>query len=315
VNARAIAQVRSFNRTVAEGIGFLADRFLGRARALGEARLLWEIGADGADVRALRTRLGLDSGYVSRLLRSLERQRLVRVRVSAADRRVRRAHLTNTGLAERAELDRRSDAVAQRMLQPLTEPQRAAFVAAVTEVERLLHASMVRFAVEDPTTPDAKWCFAQYFAELDARFKAGFDPALSISADAHELTPPAGALLIARLRGRPVGCGALKLHRKAPAELKRMWIAPEARGLGLGRRLLHELEQRARHAGVSVIRLETNRALREAITLYRRSGYVEVDAFNEEPYAHHWFEKRLTRVLTKRGNQASATSTAASKVD
>jgi DNA-binding MarR family transcriptional regulator/GNAT superfamily N-acetyltransferase len=294
MDALAIAQVRSFNRTVTEGIGALDDRFLSRARPLGEARLLWEIGPDGAEVRALRARLSLDSGYVSRLLRSLTQQGLVRVRATKDDRRVRSAVLTKAGLAERAELDRRSDALALRILEPLSKRQRAALVAAMTEVERLLQSSMVRFAIEDPTTPDARWCFEQYFGELDARFDGGFDPALSISADAHELTPPAGALLIARLRDRPVGCGALKHHRDAPAELKRMWIAPAARGLGLGRRLLHELEQHARKAGVTVLRLETNRALSEAVVLYRQSGYVEVAAFNDEPYAHHWFEKLLT---------------------
>ena len=154
--------------------------------------------------------------------------------------------------------------------------------------------SIVQFSLEEPTTDDARWCLGQYFAELDARFEAGFDPALSITADAHELTPPAGALLIARLRGEPVGCGALKFHGDAPAELKRMWIAPAARGLGVGRRLLQELEQYARASGATVVRLETNRTLREAIALYRRSGYVEVEAFNSEPYAHHWFEKRLS---------------------
>ena len=72
-----------------------------------------------------------------------------------------------------------------------------------------------------------------------------------------------------------------------------MWIEPVARGIGLGRRLLEELERHAREAGVAVLRLETNRALREAIALYERSGYVEVAAFNDEPYADHWFEKRL----------------------
>ena len=163
----------------------------------------------------------------------------------------------------------------------------------MTDDERRLRASMVRIAIEDPTTPDARWCIEQYFAELHARFEAGFDPALSISADAHELTPPAGALVVARLDDRPVGCGALKFHPGAPAELKRMWVAPEARGLGLGRRLLDELERLARDAGVEIVRLETNGTLTEAITLYRRSGYREVDAFNDEPYAHHWFEKRL----------------------
>ena len=163
-------------------------------------------------------------------------------------------------------------------------------------MESRLDASLVEIGVEDPTTPDARWCFARYFAELDDRFDAGFDPAFSIPADALELTPPAGMDLLARLRGRPVGCGALKLHGDAPAEMKRMWVAPEARGLGLGRRLLSELEARARAAGAAVVHLETNRALTQAIELYRRSGFVEVAAFNDEPYAHHWFEKRLAPV-------------------
>ena len=136
---------------------------------------------------------------------------------------------------------------------------------------------------------------ASTLRRLDARFEKGFKPELSISADAGELTPPTGALLIARLRERPVGCGALKIHRSKVTELKRMWIAPSVRGLGLGRRLLMELEQYARAQGTAVIRLETNRALSEAIALYRQSGYVEVDAFNDEPYAHHWFEKRLRK--------------------
>jgi DNA-binding MarR family transcriptional regulator/GNAT superfamily N-acetyltransferase len=294
MNAVAIRQVRSFNRTVAEGIGAIADRFLGRARPMSEARVLWEIGADGADVHALADRLGLDPPAVNRVLRSLERQRLVRIEHGgAAHRRARRAMLTRSGLAERTELDRRSDAVARRILEPLSEHQRESLLAAVAEVERLLHASMVRFAIEDPASDDARWCLAQYFGELTARFDAGFDPARSISADAHELRRPAGALFVARLRGDPVGCGALKLHGTAAAELKRMWIAPEARGLGIGSRLLNELECHARDAGAVSVQLETNRALVEAIALYRRSGYLEVEPFNDEPYAHHWFEKHL----------------------
>jgi DNA-binding MarR family transcriptional regulator/ribosomal protein S18 acetylase RimI-like enzyme len=293
MEALGVPQVRNFNRTVTEAIGALDDRFLGRPRPLGEARLLWEIGSDGAEVQSLGRRLGLDSDYVGRVLRSLDQQGLVLIRINADDRGVSSVYLTDAGLAERAELDRRSDALALRILKPLSERQRATLVAAMTEVGRLVQASMVRIAIEDPATPDAKWCFERYFAELNERFETGFNPALSIPADAQELTRPAGILLIARLGGRPVGCGALKLHGDAAAELKRMWIAPDARGLGLGRRLLGELERLAREARAAVIRLETNQALREAISLYRRSGYVEVDAFNDEPYAHHWFEKRL----------------------
>ena len=293
MDTSAVQQVRAFNRTVAERIGALTDGFLGRKRPMGESRTLWEIGLDGTEVRELRARLGLDSGYMSRVLRSLEQEGLITLETSPDDGRVRYVRLTRAGRAERAELDIRADAVAWSFLEPLDTAQREMLVTAMADVQRLLLASMVDVAIEDPTTPDAVWCIEQYFSELNTRFEAGFDPAKSIPADAHELVPPRGALLIARLRGRPIGCGALKFHPGAPAELKRMWVAPEARGLGLGRRLLLELERHAKQAGTRVVRLETNRTLKEAIQLYRSSGYREVAAFNHEPYAHHWFEKTL----------------------
>ena len=293
MDANGVKQVREFNRAVAERIGTLDDHFLGRGRPYGESRLLWEIGREGADVRELRSRLGLDSGYVSRVLRALERERLITVEPAAGDRRVRRASLTPAGRRERAELDRRSDQVAWSFLEPLREPQREALLRAMADVERLLLPSLIDFAVEDPASKDARWCLAQYFAELNTRFDAGFDPSRGISAAPDELVAPQGAFVIARLRGRPIGCGALKFHGRSPAELKRMWLAPEARGLGAGRRLLAELERLARSARVRVVRLETNRSLKEAISMYRSSGYREVPRFNDEPYAHHWFEKHL----------------------
>src|SRR5216683_1143806 len=205
-----VEQVRSFNRTMTERVGALNDHFLGRNHPLGEARLLWEIGEEGARIRELRRRLGLDSAYVSRLLRSLEKQGLIVVRTSENDGRVRQVQLTEAGLRERAELDHRADAFARSLLEPLGESQRVKLVAAMAEVERLLIASMVKIAVADPTGPDAGWCFEHYFAELGERFDAGFDPALSISAHAHELTPPTGVLLVAYLREEPLGCGAIK---------------------------------------------------------------------------------------------------------
>jgi len=293
MDTSAVQQVRSFNRIVAERIGALDDRFLERDRPMGEARVLWEVGSQGADARELRSRLGIDSGYLSRVLRSLEKQGLVSTRVVPEDRRLRRIFLTKAGLAERAELERRSDELATNILESLSDQQRSVLTAAMRQVEQLLRASMITFGIESPTTPDARWCFDQYFAELNSRFPGGFDPGLSISAGPQELTPPEGLLILGRLQGRPVGCGALKFHKKEPAELKRMWIAESARGLGVGRRLLAELERHARKSGAKVLHLETNQALHEAIRLYRRSGYVEVEAFNTEPYAHHWFEKRL----------------------
>src|SRR5271165_344853 len=103
----AIALTRAFNRTAAERIGVLTDQFLGRTRPLGETRALWEIGPDGLEVRTLRARLALDSGYASRVLRALDRQGLVAVTASPDDGRVRCVRLTEAGLAEYTE-DRKS---------------------------------------------------------------------------------------------------------------------------------------------------------------------------------------------------------------
>jgi DNA-binding MarR family transcriptional regulator/GNAT superfamily N-acetyltransferase len=293
MDATQVARVRSFNRIVTERVGALSDDFLGRRRPLGEARLLWEIGRNGVEVRKLRTRLGLDSGYVSRLLRALEEDGLITVTAAAADGRVRRVKLSSRGSKEWNELESRAEAFGATVLQPLNEQQRRELVDAMQTVERLLTASMILVRVENPRSVAARWCLEQYFLELHERFDAGFDPSRSISADADQLTLPAGLLLVARLRGASVGCGALRLHGKAPAEIKRMWVSPLVRGLGLGRRILRELEDRAREAGVTVVRLETNRSLTEAISLYRAAGYREVEPFNDEPYAHHWFEKHL----------------------
>jgi DNA-binding MarR family transcriptional regulator len=290
-----ISRVRRFNRVVTQRVGALNDRFLSRDRPLGEARVLWEIGDEGRDVRSLRTELELDSGYLSRLLRSLEGAGLVTVGAKDSDRRVRIARLTPAGSAERAVLDERSDELAASLLAPLGTPQRARLVSAMAEVERLLTASMVDVVSIDPAHPHAQHCLREYFSELNRRFETGFDPALSIPAAEAEMRFPAGQFLIARLRGEPIGCGALKFHDNEPADIKRMWVAESARCLGLGRRILGELERLAGEHGATAVRLETNQSLVEAISLYRSTGYVEVAPFNDEPYAHHWFAKKIAR--------------------
>ncbi len=296
-----VGTIRQFNRTVTQSIGALRDGYLARDRPLAESRLLWEIGTDGCDVRTLRTRLEFDSGYLSRLLRALEASGLVTLVASESDRRIRRAQLTRKGRRERALLDHRSDTLARSLLRPLSEDQRARLVAAMAEVERLLTASMVEIRVEDPDQADARYCLREYFSELDRRFDGGFDPRGSLPADADDMRPPVGMFLVATLHGEPVGCGALKFHRDQPTELKRMWVSPAVRRLGVGRRLLEELERWTVEQGSHVVRLETNRALPEAVAMYRSRGYREVDAFNDERYADHWFEKYLGQEAHGRG--------------
>jgi DNA-binding MarR family transcriptional regulator/GNAT superfamily N-acetyltransferase len=294
MSAGQVAQVRRFNRAVTQRIGALNEDYLARGRPLAEARVLWEIGEEGCEVRALRSRLGLDSGHASRLLRSLERDGLIEVTTGPGDQRARAAKLTPVGRAERAELDCRSEELAGSILEPLDSGQRERLVGAMREVERLLTTALVEIRQVDPTVADARECLRSYFAELERRSSLPFDPNVGATAKPHEIRPPAGLFLVAYLRGAPIGCGALKHFAEGVSDIKRMWVAEPARGLGVGRRLLTELEARAGERGTRVVRLETSRLLTEAIALYVSAGYVEVPAFNDEPFADHWFEKRLT---------------------
>jgi DNA-binding MarR family transcriptional regulator/GNAT superfamily N-acetyltransferase len=302
---QAIAQIRSFNRTVTQQIGVLESRFLGRARSLGACRLLFEIGAGGNEVRHLRARLELDSGYTSRLLRGLEAEGLVRTVRSSSDARARVVTLTAAGRKELAVLNRLSDKAAASLLDRLDEKQRVTLVSAMGAVEHLLRASAVRLNVENPRSPAARHCLERYFEELAARFETGFNPALSIPADARELTPPHGFFVLATLNDEPVGCGALKCHADY-GEIKRMWVTTSSRGLGIGKRILDRLEDLARKRRLPLLRLETNKALTEAQSLYKSRGYREVGRFNDEPYAHHWFEKALKLRAPSRRRQADA---------
>jgi DNA-binding MarR family transcriptional regulator/GNAT superfamily N-acetyltransferase len=289
-----VEQVRRFNRAVTQRVGALSDHYLARSRPLSASRVLWEIGLEGAEVRALRARLDIDSGQLSRLLRALEADDLIEVVPSPADARIRVARLTPTGIAERRVLDDRSDELARSILTPLDAVQREQLVAAMRSVERLITASLVETRIVDPEDPDARRCLRAYVAELNRRSDIPFDPHNGSTAEPHEVRAPAGAFLVAYLSGEAIGCGAVKHRPGGPSDIKRMWVAESARGLGIGRRLLRELEQLARERGARMAQLETNAELVEAITMYRSAGYAEVPAFNEEPFADHWFAKPLT---------------------
>ncbi|HZX29281.1 MAG TPA: helix-turn-helix domain-containing GNAT family N-acetyltransferase [Telluria sp.] len=292
MDEQQLSQVRSFNRTVTHRIGVLTGNYLDSGRPLAEARLLFEIGRAGATVRELRARLGLDSGYLSRLLRVLEADGLTTSQRDQADARVRRVALTVKGRKEWARLDARSRDLAASLLAPLGEVQRARLLAAMADVERFLHAAAVTITLADPHGDEAAACIQAYIDELRERFDEGFDPERSVSAKPEELVPPHGWFFLARLDGVPIGCGALKRGENGCGEIKRMWVAASARGLGVAQRLLETLEAQAAQAGIDILRLDTNRSLVEARHLYLRNGYAEIAPYNDNPYADHWFEKR-----------------------
>ena len=288
-----VRRFRSFNRAVTLSVGALQASYLERGRPLGEARLIFEVGFDGADLRALRLRLGLDSGYMSRMAQSLSRQGLLEARKDPRDGRLRRVVLTQKGRLELQAYDRLSDRLAASMLEPLDARRRERLVGAMGEVERLLGAARVKVDFEPPTGDVARQCLESYFRELAERFEGGYDAARDASAPDADMAPPAGRFVLARLDGEPVGCGALKRVDERVGEIKRVWVAKPVRGLGVARRMLWKLEAAALEMGLATLRLDTNKTLTEAHALYRKEGYREVERFNDNPYAHLWFEKRL----------------------
>ena len=291
-----VAVLRRFNRSFTRRIGVLDDSYLGAGRPLGPSRLLFEIGTgEGERIVELRRRLGFDSGYVSRLLRQLEADGLVTVVADQADRRTRIARLTPAGRRAWRTLDRRSEQFALRLVAPLTERQRADLDAALATADRLLRAATITFDHVDGGGPDARRAMTAYFAELHTRFPTGFDPGDALATDAAAFAPPTGTLVLLRDDLAVAGCGGLQRVDGGTAEIKRMWIDPSYRGLGLGCRLLTHLEASAVVLGYGRVVLDTNATLTEAIAMYESSGYRPTARYNDNPYAQRWFTKRLSK--------------------
>ncbi|MCW2800995.1 MAG: hypothetical protein JWQ70_2467 [Aeromicrobium sp.] len=287
----AVETLRSFNRSWTQRIGVLDDSFLGSGRPLGPSRLLFEIGRDGLGVRELRERLGLDSGYVSRLLRRLEDEGLVEVRPDPADARRRVVRLTPDGMVAHRDLDDRSEELARRLVEPMSERRQSALAEHLGQAERLIRAATVSLDVVDPASPRAHEAVAAYLRELDATFSEGFDA--GEAAHDHADLSGTGRFIVAASDGVAVGCGGLRRVDAETAEIKRMWVDREWRGLGLAGRLLRRLEDEALDLGHQRVWLDTNRALTPAIAMYRAAGYTDIARYNDNPYADFWFEKSL----------------------
>jgi DNA-binding MarR family transcriptional regulator len=290
---RHVQTFRQFQRVVTREVGALQDDFLGRGRPYGASRLLWEMGDGPVEVASLRERLGLDAGYASRLLRLLEDEGLVDVRTSPDDARAKVASRTAAGATEATLLDRLSDDAARGVLDGFNASELAEIDTAARTLTRALTRRHLVIDIEDPESRDAQWCVGQFFAEIDALFDAGYDPGKAIVVGASDLTPPHGAFLVARLHGQPVGCGGVKLPVGEPAFLKRMWVAPSARGLGVAGLMLDRLEEFAVAAGAPAVTLDTNSLLTAAGQLYESRGYRQVPDFNGEHHADRWYRKEL----------------------
>ncbi|MBP0484138.1 bifunctional helix-turn-helix transcriptional regulator/GNAT family N-acetyltransferase [Sagittula salina] len=286
-----ILRTRRFHRAVTTEAGVLDTSFLGRGRPLGPARVLNAIGHGMHDVGEIRAYLRLDSGLMSRLLRGLEEEDLITVTPSEEDGRRREARLTEAGLTEFAEYERLSDIQAQEIV--ARHPNPDMLLNAMDIVATALGWDRVAVEEVPPSDPRARACLEEYYAELGRRFRSGFDVTLSADPDASDMTAPRGAFLIALCDGMPIGCVGLKGTDKGYFEIKRLWVAPSARGMGLAGRLMDAVETRAAALGGTLLRLDTNSALPEAVAFYRKRGWREIERFNEDPYPDFFFELEI----------------------
>lgn len=297
-DAGTIAAVRRFNRSFTQRIGVLDESFLSIGLPLAAARLLFEIGLDhdhgGVTVRELRARLGLDSGYVSRLLRQLEARELLELVGDGADARRRIVRLSVTGEAEWTLLDERSDGLVSALLGPLSGDERSALAQALTTADRLLGRASVSMELIDARSSSAREAMTAYFDELERRFDGGFDASGALDGDDGSFDPPAGCFVVLFDGDRPLGCGGVQRHDAVTGEVKRMWLHPGLRGLGLGRDLLDRLEREAVVLGCEAVVLDTNAVLSQALAMYAGAGYTAIERYNDNPYAHHWFRKELS---------------------
>lgn len=288
----AIARLRRFNRAVTREVGALDTSFLGRGRPLGAARVLQLVQPDGTDVALIRDRLGLDSGLMSRFLRTLEREGLITTGRNPADRRRRIARLTEAGRAEMAAYDHIGRESAARLI-ARAGARADEVVAAMDLIATLLNRDRLDIRPADPDAPEALFCLQSYFDLLAARIPGLDTTKFPVpDPDAHSYRPAQGRFLIAWSDDLPVGCVALRPLSGRVAEVKRLWVHDSARGQGLARRLMAAIEDEARGMGLTALKLDTNSALTEALALYRATGWRETTPYTGAP-ADLWMEKPL----------------------
>lgn len=285
------ARFRRFARAVTTEVGALDSSFLGRGRPLGAARVLNAIGQGRSDVAEVRSYLRLDSGLMSRLLRGLEDEGLVVVEPDARDARRRKVALTPAGRREFRAYERISNGRAARALS--RNRRLEALLDALDLVACTLGSDQMEVVAVDPRSDAARYCLDNYYRELRETFAGGFEVARSRDPQPEKMIPPMGVFLLAMQDGLPIGCVGLSGDGGKAAEVKRLWVARPARGLGCAGALMAAVEDHARSLGIRTLRLDTNHALPEATSLYRKTGWREIERFNDDPYAHVFFEKQV----------------------
>ena len=297
-----IAAVRRFGRFYTRQLGLLEDSLLDSGHSLSEARVLWEL-AHAADegtpltASRLAVELGLDAGYLSRLLKRLRELDLVGVQRTAADARAQQLSLTPQGRRAFAPMDAASRQQVGLWLEALSEAEQSRLVAAMQTVESLLmggeRAAVV--ALREPQPGDMGWVVQRHGALYAQEYgwSTAFEGLVArLAADfIEQLKPECERGWIAERDGENLGCVFLvqappSEYGEGVAKLRLLLVEPSARGLGLGRRLVDECERFARSKGYRKITLWTNSVLVAARAIYARAGYRLVKAEPHHSFGH-----------------------------
>ncbi len=287
--AQRVEAVRRFNRFYTQRIGVLKHGLLNSPFSLTEARLIYELAArDSPTASDLRRDLGLDAGYLSRMLRGFERRGLIEKRPSASDGRQSLLHLTGLGRKAFAPLNTRASDEIAEMLGGLSEAEQARLVAAMRTIEALLGArpeDQAPYLLRPPQPGDMGWVIHRHGVLYSEEYgwDETFEALVAVIAGEfiQHFDPKRERCWIAEKDGEIVGSVFLVQKSKTVAKLRLLLVEPKARGLGLGTRLVSECVRFARQAGYRKVVLWTNSVLLAARRIYIRAGFELVA---EEPY-------------------------------
>ncbi|MFI9812195.1 bifunctional helix-turn-helix transcriptional regulator/GNAT family N-acetyltransferase [Saccharothrix variisporea] len=278
----SVADVRAFNRFYTGVIGILDNAYLDSPYSLTEVRVLFELSTGVAETAALRTGLGLDAGYLSRILTRFDREGLITRSPSPDDARRQVVGLTDAGRTVLADLDARSNAEIGALLDRVPPSDLASLVGAMRRIQRLLTGAEPTYLLRPLKPGDLGWVVHRHgvrYAEergWDQTFEALVARIVADYVEHHD--PHREAAWIAEVDGEPAGSIFCVKADEHTAQLRLLLVEPQARGLGVGKRLVEECVRFARGAGYRRIVLETVSDVEVARGIYKRAGFEPVEA-------------------------------------
>lgn len=285
--------IRRFNRFYTRQIGVLHEHLLNSEFSLTEVRILYELAhRSGLTASDLCRELGLNAGYLSRVITGFEKKGLIVKTRSAADARIMQLELTVKGRKTFSPLNEASRHEVMAMLKQLSEPGQAQLVDAMEQIQQLLGGASPNYLLRDPRPGDMGWVVHRHGALYAQEYgwNADFEALVAeiVAKYIREHDPTGERCWIAEKDGKVAGSAFVVRHDSETAKLRLLYVEAAARGLGIGHRLVDECLRFARLAGYKKMMLWTNSVLVDARRIYERAGFRLVE---EEP--HHSFGKDL----------------------